>query len=121
MRECEFGNLLKDAISRKHKKLLFATVYSHKSFLNWLQIILFAWEIHIPENSVSALSEWPAERSLKIVKNWLKNEKVEDYVDLINGACCEPLAYHLSSKMSQNHWSIGFGKEYKVIKDQLEE
>ena len=85
-----------------------------------MQGILPAWEIHVPENGVSALFEWPVETSLKLVKNWLRKEKVEDPVDLINGAC-KPLAYHLNSKMSQNHRTIGLGRQYKVIKDRLEE
>jgi hypothetical protein len=40
--------------------------------------------------------------------------------DLIDGAC-EPLAYHLSSKMSQKVWAIcDLGRQYEVTKDQLE-
>ena len=53
-----FDNLLlKDVISRKHKKLSFVvTVFSHENILKWLQKILPACEIHLPENGVSALS-----------------------------------------------------------------
>jgi hypothetical protein len=39
---------------------------------------------------------------------------------LIDGAC-EPLAYHLNSKMSQNHWIIGLRKQFDEVKHQLEE
>ena len=40
--------------------------------------------------------------------------------DLIDGAC-EPLAYHLSSKMSQKEWAIfDLRRQYEVAKDQLE-
>ena len=53
MTQREFDILLRDAASRKHKKLPFETVYSHKIILNWLQEILPAWEIHIPETGVS--------------------------------------------------------------------
>ena len=35
----KLANLLKDAVSRKHKKLSFETVYSHEIILNWLQDI----------------------------------------------------------------------------------
>ena len=63
-RDRNFGNLLSDEILRKHKKLSFVTVYSHENIFYWLQGILPAWKIHVPENGVSALSEWPAEKSL---------------------------------------------------------
>ena len=116
----QFENLLKDAVSRKHKKLSFETVFSHEIILNWLQEILPAWEIHIPESGVSALSEWPKnKKSRNSVKQWLQEKNFRNPDDLIDGAC-EPLAYHLSSKMSQNQ-TIGLRKQYEVIKDQLEE
>ena len=116
----QFDILLKDAVSRKHKKLSFETVYSHEIILNWLQEILPAWEIHIPESGVSALSEWPKnKKSRNSVKQWLQEQNFGNPDDLIDGAC-EPLAYHLSSKMSQNQ-TIGLRKQYEVIKDQLEE
>ena len=117
----EFDSLLKDALSRKHKKLSFETVYSHELILEWLQEILPSWEIHIPESGVSALSEWPKNGKCRnSVKQWLQDQNHGNPDDLIDGAC-EPLAYHLSSKMSQNHWIIGLRKQYKEIKDQLEE
>ena len=120
MTQREFDILLKDAVSRKYKKLSFETVFSHEIILNWLQEILPAWEIHIPETGVSALSEWPKNgKSRNSVKQWLQEQNHENPDDLIDGAC-EPLAYHLSSKMSQNHWIIGLRKQYKEIKDQLE-
>ena len=116
----QFENLLKDAVSRKHKKLSFETVFSHEIILNWLQEILPAWEIHIPESGVSALSEWPKNGKCRnSVKQWLQEQNFGNPDDLIDGAC-EPLAYHLSSKMSQNQ-TIGLRKQYEVIKDQLEE
>jgi hypothetical protein len=61
-----FENLLKDAVSRKHKKLSFETVYSHDIIFQWLQLMLPAWEIHIPESGISALSEWPKMKNLGI-------------------------------------------------------
>ncbi len=51
--------LLKDAVSRKHKKNSFETVHSHEIILEWLQEILPSWEIYMPESGISALSEWP--------------------------------------------------------------
>ena len=99
----QFENLLKDAVSRKHKKLSFETVFSHEIILNWLQEILPAWIIHIPETGVSALSEWP--KNGKSRKQWLQEQNHGNPDDLIGGAC-EPLAYHLSSKMSQQFWAI---------------
>ena len=79
------------------------------------------WEIHIPESGVSALSEWPKnKKSRNSVKQWLQEQNHGNPDDLIDGAC-EPLAYHLSSKMSQNHWIIGLRNQYREIKDQLEE
>ena len=115
----QFDILLKDAVSRKHKKLSFETVYSHKIILEWLQEILPSWEIHIPESGVSALSEWPKNgKSRNSVKQWLQEQNFGNPDDLIDGAC-EPLAYHFSSKIVQNHWTIGLRKQYEVIKDQL--
>ena len=52
-----FDNLLlKDVISKKFKMLSFVTVFSHEDILKWLQEILPACKIHVPENGVSALS-----------------------------------------------------------------
>ena len=82
--------------------------------------ILPSWEIHIQESGVSALSEWPKNGKCRnSVKQWLQDQNYGNPDDLIDGAC-EPLAYHLSSKMSQNQ-TIGLRKQYEVIKDQLEE
>ena len=101
--------------------LSFETVYSHEIILIWLQEILPAWLIHIPETGVSALSEWPKNgKSRNSVKQWLQEQNHGNPDDLIDGAC-EPLAYHLSSKMSQNHWIIGLRKQFREIKDELEE
>ena len=117
----KLANLLKDAVSRKHKKLSFETVYSHEIILNWLQDILPVWEIHIPESGVSALSEWPKNGKCRnSVKQWLQDQNYGNPDDLIDGAC-EPLAYHLSSKMSQQFWAIcDLRRQYEVAKDQLE-
>ena len=122
MTDREFAILLTDAVSRKHKKLSFETVYSHEIiFLKWLQEILPLREIHIPESRVSALSEWPKNgKSWNSVKQWLQVQNHGNPGNLIDGAC-EPLVYHLSSEMSQNHWIIGLRKQYKEIKDQLKE
>ena len=104
MTQREFDILLKDAVSRKHKKLSFETVYSHEIILNWLQEILPEWEIQIPETGVSALSEWPKNGKCRnSVKQWLQEKNHGNPDDLIDGAC-EPLAYHLSSKIAQNFW-----------------
>jgi hypothetical protein len=59
-------------------------------------------------------------KSRNSVKQWLQEQNFGNPDDLIDGAC-EPLAYHLSSKMSQNQTTIGLRKQYEVIKDQLEE
>jgi hypothetical protein len=96
-------------------------VYSHEIILKWMQEILPLWEIHIPESGVSALSEWPKNGNPRnSVKQWLQEQNHGNPDDLIDGAC-EPLAYHRSSKISQNRWIHGLGKQYEVVKDQLEE
>ena len=117
----KLANLLKDAVSRKHKKLSFETVYSHEIILNWLQEILPEWEIQIPETGVSALSEWPKNGKCRnSVKQWLQEKNHGNPDDLIDGAC-EPLAYHLSSKIAQNFWAIcDLRRQYESTKDQLE-
>ena len=40
MTQRELDILLRDAVSRKYKKLSFETVFSHEIILNWLQEIL---------------------------------------------------------------------------------
>jgi hypothetical protein len=101
MTDREFAILLTDAVSRKHKKLSFETVYSHKIILKWLQEILPLREIHIPESRVSALFEWPINgKSRNSVKQWLQVQNHGNPGNLIDGAC-EPLVYHLSSEMSK--------------------
>ncbi len=88
-------------------------MYSHEIIFNWLQEILPAWEIHIPESGVCALSEWPKnKKSRNSVKQWLQEKNFRNPDDLIDGAC-EPLVYHLSFKMSQNQ-TIGLRKQYEV-------
>ena len=78
MTQREFDILLRDAVSRKHKKLSFETVYSHEIILIWLQEILPAWLIHIPETGVSTLSEWPKMENLGIaLSNGFKNRIME--------------------------------------------
>ncbi len=89
----KLANLLKDAVSRKHKKLSIETVYSHEIILNWLQDILPVWEIHIPESGVSALSEWPKNGKCRnSVKQWLQDQNHGNPDDLIDGLV--------------NHWRI---------------
>ena len=113
-------SLLKDALERKHKRLSFKTVYSHEIICEWLKIILPSWEIHIPQNGVSALSEWPASGIARSsVRKWLEEQNYLEPDDLIDGAC-EPLAFYLSSKMAQNHWVHQIPEQYKVIKEELE-
>jgi hypothetical protein len=89
--------LFKDAVNRKPKRLSFDTTYSHGNIYDWLKTIL------IPGSSCSefALSNWPATGFTRNgVKQWLEEKNHQKPDDLIDGAC-EPLAYHLSSSISQ--------------------
>ena len=95
--------LLKDAVNRKPKRLSFDTTYSHGNIYDWLNTILTDWTIIIPSNSCSefALSNWPATGLTRNgVKQWLEDKNHQKPDDLIDGAC-EPLAYYLSSSISQ--------------------
>ena len=95
--------LLKDAVNRKPKRLSFDTTYSHGNIYDWLKTILTDWTIIIPSNSCSefALSNWPATGLTRNgVKQWLEEKNHQKPDDLIDGAC-EPLAYYLSSSISQ--------------------
>ena len=71
---------------------------------DWLKTILNDWTIIIPGASCStfALSDWPAIGIKRhVVKQWLeeKNHHKHKHDDLIDGTC-EPLAYYLSSSIS---------------------
>jgi hypothetical protein len=44
-------NLLKDALVRKPKQLLFDTSYSHKTLHDWLKTFLPEWKIIIPDDN----------------------------------------------------------------------
>ena len=95
--------LLKDAVNRKPKRLSFDTTYTHGNIYDWLKTILTDWTIIIPSNSCSelALSNWPATGLTRNgVKQWLEDKNHQKPDDLIDGAC-EPLAYYLSSSISQ--------------------
>jgi hypothetical protein len=94
-------NLLKDALARKPKQLLFDTSYSHKNLHDWLKTFLPEWNIIIPDNEgpepLSVLSEWPANGNCHNgVKQWLQENMHQTPDDLIDGAC-EPLAFWLSA------------------------
>ncbi len=95
--------LFKDAVNRKHKRLSFDTTYSHGNIYDWLKTILTDWTIIITSISCSefALSNWPATGFTRNgVKQWLEDKNHQKPDDLIDGAC-EPLAYYLSSSISQ--------------------
>ena len=99
----DLDQLFKDAVNRKHKRLSFDTTYSHGNIYDWLKTILTDWTIIIPSNSCSefALSNWPATVLTRNgVKQWLEDKNHQKPDDLIDGAC-EPLAYYLSSSISQ--------------------
>ena len=131
------NQLLKDAVERKPRRLSFDTTYSHDNIYDWLQTILSDWKIIIPGASCStiALSDWPAIGVTRNgVKKWLEEKNHHKPDDLIDGAC-EPLAYYLSSSISNLKLSSSLGvteeqdsrylspniyKQTKFILDQLE-
>ncbi len=85
------------------RKLSFDTTYSHDNIYDWLQKILTDWTIIIPGASclTFALSDWPAIGITRnVVKEWLEEKNNHKSDDLIDGAC-KPLAYYLSSSISQ--------------------
>jgi hypothetical protein len=91
-------------VNRKQKRLSFDTTYSHGNIYDCLKTILTDWTIIIPSNSCSefALSNWPATGLTRngVIKQWLEEKNHQTPDDLIDGAC-EPLAYYLSSSISQ--------------------
>jgi hypothetical protein len=96
--------LFKDAVNRKPKRLSFDTTYSHGNIYDWLKTILTDWTIMIPGSSCSefALSNWPAtEFTRNGVKQWLEDKNHQKPDDLIIDGACKPLAYYLSSSISQ--------------------
>jgi hypothetical protein len=131
------NQLLKDAVERKPRRLSFDTTYSHDNIYDWLKTILNDWTIIIPGASCStfALSDWPAIGITRnSVKKWLEEKNHHKPVDLIDGAC-EPLAYYLSSSISNlnlssplevtaeqesRYLSPNIYKQTKDILDQLE-
>jgi len=95
------NKVLKDALGRKPRRLSFETTYDHQNMLDWLKEILPDWTIIIPNNSCSALSDWPTEGIIRNgVKKWLEENNHSKPEDLIDGAC-DPLAYYLSSSISE--------------------
>jgi len=101
MRMKSLDKVLKDALARKPSRLYFETTYDHKNMFDWLKIILPDWTIVIPDSSCSALSDWPtAGITRNGVKEWLQEKNHTNPDDLIDGAC-EPLAYYLSSSISE--------------------
>jgi len=115
-------NVLKEAFARKPRRLSFETTLDHKNMFDWLKIILPDWTIVIPDSSCSAfaLSDWPKGNTRKVVKQWLQEKNYHDSDDLINGSC-EPLAYYLSSSISQLQLSSQFElcSVYKQVKNKL--
>ena len=101
MRMKSLNKVLKDALARKPRRLSFETTYDHQNMLDWLKKILPDWTIIIPNSSCSALSDWPTEGIIRTgVKEWLEEKNHPHPDDLINGAC-DPLAYYLSSSISE--------------------
>ena len=93
--------VLKDALARKPSRLSFETTYDHQNMSNWLKKILPDWTIVIPNSSCSALSDWPTEGIIRNgVKEWLEEMNHPNPDDLIDGSC-DPLAYYLSSSISE--------------------
>ena len=131
------NQLLKDAVERKPRRLSFDTTYSHDNIYDWLKTIFNDWTIIIPGASCStfALSDWPAIGITRnSVKKWLEEKNHHKPDDLIDGAC-EPLAYYLSSSISNlimssplevaeepesRYLSPNIYKQTKDILDQLE-
>jgi hypothetical protein len=100
MRMKSLNKVLKDALARKPRRLSFETTYDHQNMLDWLKKILPDWTIIIPNSSCSALSDWPTEGIIRNgVKEWLEEKNHPNPDDLIDGAC-DPLAYYLSSSIS---------------------
>ena len=93
--------VLKDASERKPTRLSFETTYDHQNMYDWLKKVLPDWTIVIPNSSCSALSDWPIEGIIRNgVKEWLEEKNHPNPEDLIDGAC-DPLAYYLSSSISE--------------------
>ena len=101
MRMKSLNKVLKDALGRKPTRLSFETTYDHQNMYDWLKKVLPDWTIVIPNNSCSALSDWPTEGIIRNgVKEWLEEMNHPNPDDLIDGAC-DPLAYYLSSSISE--------------------
>ena len=100
----DLDKVLIDALARKPSRLSFETTYDHINMFDWFKTLLPDWTIVIPDKSCSvhALSKWPKKVPRKDVKAWLEENKYENPNDLIDGAC-EPLAYYLSSLISEFH------------------
>jgi len=94
--------ILSDALARKPCRLSFETTYDHKNMFDWLKTFLPDWNIVIPDSSCSAfaLSDWPTGITRNCVKEWLQEMNHQTPDDLIDGAC-EPLAYYLSSSLTE--------------------
>jgi len=101
MRMKSLNKVLKDALARKPRRLSFETTYDHQNMLDWLKKFLPDWTIIIPNSSCSALSDWPTKGIIRNgVKEWLEENNHPNPEDLIDGAC-DPLAYYLSSSISE--------------------
>ena len=101
MRMKSLNKVLKDALGRKPTRLSFETTYDHQNMYDWLKKVLPDWTIVIPNNSCSALSDWPTEGIIRNgVKEWLEEMNHPNPDDLIDGSC-DPLAYYLSSSISE--------------------
>ena len=100
----ELDKVLIDALARNPSRLSFETTYDHINMFDWFKTLLPDWTIVIPDKSCSvyALSKWPKKVTRKDVKAWLEEKQYENPNDLIDGAC-EPLAYYLSSSISEFH------------------
>ena len=132
------NQILKDAVEWKPRRLSFDTTYSHDNIYDCLQTILSDRNIIIPGASCStiALSDWPAIGITRNgVKKWLEEKNHHKPDDLIDGGACEPLAYYLSSSISNlklssslevteeqdsRYLSPNIYKQTKFILDQLE-
>jgi hypothetical protein len=100
--QLNLDNLLKEALARNHSRLSFDTTYNHKNIFDWFTTFLPDWTIVIPDSSCSAfaLSDWPTGITRNCVKEWLQEMNHQTPDDLIDGAC-EPLAYYLSSSLTE--------------------
>ena len=111
--------VFKDAVNRKPKRISFDTTYSHGNIYDWLKTILTDWTIIVPSNSSSefALSNWPATGFTRNgVKQWLEEKNCHKFDNLIIDGACGPLAYYLSSSIS----NLNLSSTLEVTEEQEE-